>query len=77
LFVVADSHTFYIHKTKEILHSVEATGAICEIGEQIGLRVREVIQVPLQKSGGLNARPRSTDEYSEAVVVFDKGEGVR
>lgn len=70
LFVVADSHTFYIHKTKEILHSVDATGAICEIGEQVGLKVKEVIQVPLQKSGGLNARPRSTDEYSEAVVVF-------
>lgn len=71
LFVVADSHTFYIHKTKEILHSVDATGAICEVGEQVGLRVKEVIQVPLQKSGGLNARPRSTDEYSEAVVVFE------
>lgn len=71
LFVVADSHTFYVHKTKEILHSVDATGAICEVGEQVGLRVKEVIRVPLQKSGGLNARPRSTDEYSEAVVVFE------
>jgi hypothetical protein len=72
LFVVASSHTFYIHKTKEILHSVDATGAICEIGEQAGLEVENVIAVPLQKSGGLNARPRSTDEYSEAVVVFKR-----
>jgi hypothetical protein len=72
LFVVADSHTFYIHKTKEILHTVDATGAICEIGEQAGLRVKEVIDVPLMKSGGPNARPRSTDDYSEAVVVFGR-----
>lgn len=70
LFVVADAHTFYIHKTKEILHTVDATGAICEIGEQAGLCVEDVIEVPLMKSGGLNARPRSTDQYSEAVVVF-------
>jgi hypothetical protein len=70
LFVVANSHTFYIHKTKEILHSVDATGAICEIGEQIGLEVENVIEVPLLKSGGLNARLRSTDTYSEAVIVF-------
>jgi hypothetical protein len=70
LFVVANSHTFYIHKTKEILHSVDATGAICEIGEQVGLAVENVIEVPLLKSGGLNARPRSKDDYSEAVVVF-------
>lgn len=72
LFVVADSHTFYIHKTKEILHTVDATGAICEIGEQAGLSVKEVIDVPLMKSGGPNARPRSTDDYSEAVVVFGR-----
>lgn len=70
LFVVASSHTFYVHKTKEILHSVDATGAICEVGEQVGLEVESVIDVPLQKSGGLNARPRSTDSYSEAVVIF-------
>jgi hypothetical protein len=70
LLIVADAHTFYVHKTKEILHTVDATGAICEIGEQAGLTVDEVINVPLMKSGGLNARPRSTDNYSEAVVVF-------
>jgi hypothetical protein len=73
LFVVADSHTFYIHKTKEILHTVDATNAICEVGQQAGLHVTDVLGVPLMKSGGLNARPRSTDDYSEAVVVFRKG----
>lgn len=72
LFVVAKSHTFYIHKTKEILHTVDAARAICELGEQANLHVTEVINVPLAKSGGLNARPRSTDEYAEVVVVFRK-----
>lgn len=70
LFVVAQSHTFYVHKTKSVLHTVEAARAICEIGEQVGLRVAEIIDVPLAKSGGLNARPRSTDAYAEAVIVF-------
>ncbi len=72
LVVVASTHTFYVHKTKNIVHTVDATRAMCEIGEQAGLHVAEVIDVPLMKSGGLNARPRSTDEYSEAVIVFRK-----
>jgi len=72
LFVVATSHTFYIHKTKEILHTVNAVQAIAELGMSVGLEVKEIITIPLQKSGGLNARPRSTDEYSESVVVFRK-----
>jgi hypothetical protein len=70
LVVVAKSHTFYVHKTKKIVHTVAADSAICELGNQVGLDVEKVIDVPLHKSGGLNARPRSTDEYSEAVVVF-------
>ena len=72
LFVVANTHTFYVHKSKKVVHTVDATGAICEIGSQIGLNVDEIINVPLQKSGGLNARPRSTDEYAEAVIVFSR-----
>ena len=70
LFIVADSHTFYIHKTKKVIHTVDATKALCEIGVQAGLEVEEVINVPLKKSGGPNARPRSTDEYAESVIVF-------
>lgn len=72
LYVVGTSHTFYIHKTKEILHTVDAAKAVAELGEQVGLVVDEVIHIPLKKSGGLNARPRSTDEYSESVVVFKR-----
>lgn len=73
LFVVATSHTFYIHKTKEILHTVDAANAIAELGVKAGLKLDEIINIPLKKSGGPNARPRSTDEYSESVVVFTKG----
>lgn len=72
LFVVGTSHTFYIHKTKEILHTVDAAKAMAELGVRAGLEVTEVINIPLKKSGGLNARPRSTDDYSESVVVFKK-----
>ncbi|MDD5300029.1 MAG: DNA methyltransferase [Gallionella sp.] len=72
LFVVASAHTFYIHKTKEILHTVDAVTAISELGVKAGLKLEEVIHIPLKKSGGLNARPRSTDEYSESVVVFSR-----
>lgn len=70
LVVVAKSHTFYVHKTKQIVHTVAADSAVSELGDQVGLEVERVIDVPLHKSGGLNARPRSTDEYSEAVIVF-------
>lgn len=73
VFVVAKSHTFYIHKTKQILHTVDSPRALCEVAEQAGLGIADVIDVPLAKSGGLNARPRSTDEYAETVVVFRKG----
>lgn len=72
LFVVASAHTFYIHKTKQILHTVDATRAVSELGVKAGLKLEEIIRIPLKKSGGLNARPRSTDEYSESVVVFSK-----
>ena len=70
LYVVGSSHTFYVHKTKEILHTVDASRSIAQLGEKAGLIVEEIILIPLKKSGGLNARPRSTDEYSESVVVF-------
>lgn len=70
LMVVAKSHTFYVHKTKQIVHTLEADKIMCAVGLESGLEVERVIDVPLQKSGGLNARPRSTDEYSEAVIVF-------
>lgn len=72
LFVVASAHTFYIHKTKEILHTVDAVQAVSELGIKAGLKLEEVIHIPLKKSGGLNARPRSTDDYSESVIVFSK-----
>lgn len=72
LIVVAKSHTFYIHKSKEILHTVDAVGAMSEIAALAGLQVSSVIDVPLHKSGGLNARPRSTDGYSEAVLVLKR-----
>ncbi len=72
LFVVGSSHTFYVHKTKEILHTVDAVSAMAELGEKAGLNVDEIIHIPLKKSGNLNARPRSTDDYSESVVVFRK-----
>jgi DNA modification methylase len=70
LFVVASSHTFYIHRTRQILHTVDSVRAIADLGRNVGLNPVQMIVVPLHKSGGLNARPRSTDEYSEAVVVF-------
>lgn len=72
LFVVGTSHTFYIHKTKQIVHTVDAVRGIAELGAKVGLQVDTIINIPLKKSGGLNARPRSTDDYSESVVVFSK-----
>lgn len=70
IFVVAKSHTFYVHKTKKIVHQVDAAGAVAELGQKVGLKLVELLHIPLSKSGGLNARPRSTDEYSESVLVF-------
>lgn len=72
LYVVGTSHTFYIHKTKQILYTVDASKALAELGQKAGLVVEEIINIPLKKSGGLNARPRSTDDYSESVVVFKR-----
>jgi hypothetical protein len=70
VFVVGTTHTFYVHKTKKILHTADAVGAVAELGESAGLQVADVITIPLKKSGGLNARPRSTDSYSESAIVF-------
>lgn len=72
LFVVGTKHTFYVHKTKEILHTVDAAKCVADLGIQVGLSVEEIIHIPLKKSGGLNARPRSKDDYSESVVVFKR-----
>jgi hypothetical protein len=72
IFVVGTTHTFYVHKTREILHTADAVGAVAELGEAAGLKVSDVLTIPLKKSGGLNARPRSTDDYSESVVVFGR-----
>lgn len=68
--MVGTSHTFYVHKTKKIVHFVDAVQAIAELGQKAGLRLDEIINIPLKKLGNLNARPRSTDKYSESVVVF-------
>lgn len=72
IFVVAKSHTFYVHHSKKILHTADAATAMADLGKLAGLKIKEVIDIPLHKSGGLNARPRSTDDYSEAAIVFEK-----
>jgi hypothetical protein len=67
--VVADKHTFYSHKRSEIEHVVDCALMYSEILAKVGIKMEEEIELQLLKSAASRAKPRSTDDYHEAVLV--------
>lgn len=84
LLVVASQHIFYSHKRKQeakeayadqddCIEYVAPCGALYgELAERAGWSVTEEIRMELAKSATSMARPRSTDDYSESVLVLER-----
>lgn len=71
--VVADQHTFYSHRRSEVEHVVDCASLYGELLREIGLDLTDEIELQLLKSAASRAKPRSTDDYHEAVLVFSVG----
>ncbi len=69
--VVADRHTFYSHQRSEIEHVVDCAPLYGEIMDAVGLVMVDEIELQLLKSSASRAKPRSTDDYHEAVLLFE------
>lgn len=67
--VVADQHTFYSHRKSEVEHVVDCALMYGEILSKAGIQFEEEIELQLLKSSASRAKPRSTDDYHEAILV--------
>lgn len=71
--VVADRHMFYSHRRSEVEHVVDCAMLYGELLHEVGLDLREEIELQLLKSAASRARPRAKDDYHEAVLIFSVG----
>ena len=53
------------------MYKVECDKIFIEIAESIGLAVKEIINIELDKKNAV-ARPRSSDKYYETAVIMTK-----
>lgn len=81
LFVVASQHTFYSHRRQQeakqsggeatcIEYTATGRELYGQIAERAGWNLSEEIKVELAKSATSMARPRSSDDYYESVLVL-------
>lgn len=71
IYIIGKESVFYNNTTKEILYKVECDKIFIEIAESIGLAVKEIINIELDKKNAV-ARPRSSDKYYETAVIMTK-----
>lgn len=71
IYIIGKESVFYRNATKEILYKVECDKIFKEIAESIGLKIKEIINIELDKKDAV-ARPRSSDKYYEAAIVMTK-----
>ena len=71
IYIIGKESIFYNNTTKEILYKVECDIIFKEIAESIGLKVKKVINIELDKKNAV-ARPRSSDKYYESAVIMTK-----
>lgn len=71
IYIIGKESIFYSNTTKEILYKVECDNIFKEIAESIGLKVKKVINIELDKKNAV-ARPRSSDKYYESAVIMTK-----
>lgn len=72
LLVVANQHTFYSHRRKELEHVVSGRNLYSELAKPIGIFLDEEIKMELLKSAVSKARPRASEDYFESVLVSHK-----
>jgi len=72
IMVVSNSHVFYESKSRSVEFEVDCEEMYTEFALRAGLSLRESIRLQLYKPGNTNAKPRSKDDYSEVVLVFEK-----
>jgi hypothetical protein len=70
LMVVASQHTFYSHRRKEVEYVADCGALYGELAERAGWEVEEEIRVELAKHATSVARPQSSGDYSESVLVM-------
>lgn len=71
IYIIGKESVFYNNSTKEILYKVECDNIFKEIAESIGLRIKELVNIELDKKNAV-ARPRSSDKYYETAVIMTK-----
>ena len=71
IYIIGKESVFYSNSTKEILYKVECDNIFKEIAESVGLKIKEMVNIELDKKNAV-ARPRSTDKYYETAVIMMK-----
>ena len=71
IYVIGKESVFYTFKTRKILFKVECDNIFNEIATDIGFKIKDIINVELDKKNK-NARPRALDKYYETVFIFRK-----
>lgn len=71
IYIIGKESVFYNNSTKEILYKVECDSIFKEIAESIGLKIKEMVNIELDKKNAV-ARPRSSDKYYETAVIMTK-----
>ncbi len=71
VYVIGKESVFYTFKTREILFKVECDNIFKKIATDVGFRVKEIVDVELNKKNK-TARPRALDKYYESVFILEK-----
>lgn len=71
IYIIGKESVFYSNSTKEILYKVECDNIFKEIAESVGLKVKEIVNIELDKKNAV-ARPRSSDKYYETAVIMTR-----
>ena len=71
IYIIGKESVFYSNSTKEILYKVECDNIFKEIAESVGLKIKELVNIELDKKNAV-ARPRSTDKYYETAIIMTK-----
>lgn len=71
IYIIGKESVFYSNSTKDILYKVECDNIFKEIAESVGLKIKEVVNIELDKRNAV-ARPRSLDKYYETAIIMTK-----
>ena len=76
IYIIGKETVFYNSSTKAILYKVDCDKIFVELAESLGLKVRETINIELDKKDNI-ARPRGSDKYYECAVIMEKGDSLK